>query len=246
MKFAIIERKNIKNDKALITGSEARHVGRVLRLKVGDTINLLDEMGWEYRGVITDKKTQAIEVRVLEKYPPRKESPIKIVLGQALPKAQKMDYIVQKATELGVDSIIPFFSSRTVPILDRNRQEKKGKRWEKIVLEATKQCGRTVIPQVEKIHTFEEVIRIGDDNSLKIILWEDEKNYRLHKVLKNLQQFKKIIILVGPEGGFTQEEVASARDHGFFSVGLGNSILRTETAGVYLLSVLHYKLSESF
>ena len=245
MKFAIIQRKKIKNDQALITGSEARHVGRVLRLDVGDTINLLDEMGWKYRGVITGKKTEAIEVRVLEKYPPRKESSIKIVLGQALPKSQKMDYIVQKATELGVDSIIPFFSTRTVPKLDGNRQEKKVERWGKIVLEATKQCGRTVIPQVEKIVTFKEVIRKEEDNSLKIILWEDEKNYRLHNVFKNLQQFKKIIILVGPEGGFTQEEVTAAREHGFLSVGLGNSILRTETAGIYLLSVLHYELSKS-
>jgi 16S rRNA (uracil1498-N3)-methyltransferase len=245
MKFAIIQRNKIKDGKAFITGSEARHVGRVLRLGVGDTINLLDEIGWKYRGVITGKKTQTIEVKVLEKYPPQKESPIKIVLGQALPKAQKMDYIVQKATELGVDSIIPFYSVRTVPKLDGTRQEKKGNRWEKIVLEATKQCGRTVIPQVEKIVTFEEVIRKEKDNSLKIILWEDEKNYRLHNVLKNQQKFKSIIILVGPEGGFTEEEVSAARKHGFLSVGLGNSILRTETAGIYLLSVLHYELGKS-
>jgi 16S rRNA (uracil1498-N3)-methyltransferase len=244
MKHSIIERSKIKDDRALITGSEARHVGRVLRLEVGDTIKLIDEMGWEYRGEITDKKTQAIEVRILERYPPRKEFPINVVLGQALPKARKMDYIVQKATELGVDSIIPFFSTRTVPELDRNRQGKKGERWEKIVFEATKQCGRTVIPQVKKIVTFEEVIKKGDDKSLKIILWEDEKNNRLHNVLENLQQFKKIIILVGPEGGFTEKEVDEARDHGFLSVGLGNSILRTETVGIYLLSVLHYKLGE--
>ena len=245
MKFTIIERKQIKDDKALITGSEARHVGRVLRLDVGDMINLLDEMGWKYRGLITDKKTQIIEVKILEKYPPRKESPIEIVLGQALPKAQKMDYIVQKATELGVDSVIPFFSTRTVPKLDGNRKEKKGDRWEKIVFEATKQCGRRTIPQVEKIVTFEEVIKKEDDNSLKIILWEDEKNYRLHNVLKNLQQFKKIVILVGPEGGFTEKEVDLASDHGFLSVGLGNFIFRTETAGIYLLSVLHYELGKS-
>lgn len=245
MKHTIIERNNIKDDIALITGSEARHVGRVLRLDVGDTINLLDEMGWKYRGVITGKQTQAIEVKILEKLPPGNRFPLKVVLGQALPKLGKMDFILQKATELGVDSIIPFFSTRTVPQLDGDRQEKKGERWKKIVLETTKQCGRTVIPQVEKIVTFEEVIRKGEDNSLKIILWEDEKNNRLHNLLKNLKQFKKIIILVGPEGGFSQEEVAAARDRGFLSVGLGNSILRTETAGIYLLSVLHYELGKS-
>ena len=109
MKFAIIQRNNVKDDSALITGSEARHVGRVLRLDVGDPINLLDERGWEYRGVITGKKSKTIEVKIVEKCPPRNEFPIKVVLGQALPKVRKMDFIMQKATELGVDSVIPFF-----------------------------------------------------------------------------------------------------------------------------------------
>ena len=115
MPHFIIKKKSIQDDKAIITGSEARHVSRVLRHDVGDRLNLVDENGSEYRAVIIAKNPQDIEVKLLEKYPPPKESPIKVVLGQALPKARKMDYIVQKATELGVNTIIPFFSTRTVP-----------------------------------------------------------------------------------------------------------------------------------
>ena len=245
MRHFIIEQKSIQDDKAIITGSEARHVSRVLRRDVGDRLNLVDEHGVEYLAVIISKNQQDLEVKLLEKYPPPKESPIKVLLGQALPKARKMDYIVQKATELGVHTIIPFFSTRTVPRLHGERQEKKCERWQKIALEASKQCGRKIIPKVEEILTFEEIIENWEDNSLKIILWEDEKNNRLHTVLKNLQQFKKIVVLVGPEGGFTDKEIAAARERTFQSAGLGSSILRTETAAVYLLSVLHYELGQS-
>ena len=244
MRHFVIEQKSIQGDKAIITGSEARHVSRVLRRDVGDRLNLVDENGFEYLAVIVSKSQQDLEVKLLEKYPPPKESPIKVVLGQALPKARKMDYIVQKATELGVHTIIPFYSTRTVPRLHGERQEKKCERWQKIVLEASKQCGRKVIPKVEEIVTFEEILEKWEDNSLKIILWEDEKNNRLHNVLKNLQQFKKVVVLVGSEGGFTDKEIAAARERAFKSAGLGNAILRTETAGIYLLSVLHYELGQ--
>jgi 16S rRNA (uracil1498-N3)-methyltransferase len=244
MRHFVISNKNIQDDKAIITGSEARHVSRVLRRDVGDRLNLVDENGYEYLAVIIAKNPQGVEVKLLEKYSPPCEAPVKVVLGQALPKSRKMDYIVQKATELGVHTIIPFFSTRTVPRLHGERQEKKVERWKKIALEATKQCGRKVIPKVEGIVTFEEIIEKWEDNSLKIILWEDEKNSRLHKVLKNLQPFKKIVVLVGPEGGFTDMEIAAARKCTFQTAGLGSSILRTETAGIYLLSVLHYELGK--
>ena len=245
MRHFVIEKKDIQDDRAIITGSEARHIGRVLRRDVGDSLYLIDENGSEYHAVITAKTSKAVKVHLLEKYPSRKESSIKVVLGQALPKSDKMDYIVQKATELGVNTIVPFFSSRTVPRLNGERQEKKCQRWQKIAIEATKQCGRKVVPRVEGIVNFEEIIEKWDHNSLKIILWEDEKNNRLQEVLKNVQEFKKVILLVGPEGGFTSEEVSVASDRGFRSAGLGRFILRTETVGIYLLSVLHYELGEA-
>jgi 16S rRNA (uracil1498-N3)-methyltransferase len=245
MRHFFINKNTIKDNTVVITGSEARHVGRVLRRGIGDTLYLLDEDGWEYQAVITAKTSQLVEVRLLAKNPPQKPSPIKITLGQAVPKAHKMDYIVQKATELGVASVIPFISSRTGPRLPDERLQKKCHRWQKIALEATKQCGRKDVPTVETIVTFEELITIRYNNVLKIILWEDEKNRRLKEVLQNSKQCQNIILLIGPEGGFTAEEIEWARKRGFISISLGRCILRTETVGLYLLSVLHYELEMS-
>jgi 16S rRNA (uracil1498-N3)-methyltransferase len=242
MRHFFLEKNSIKEGTVVITGSEARHVGKVLRRGVGDTLYLLDEDGCEYKAVITTKTSQFVEVRLLAKNPPQKPSPIKITLGQALPKAHKMDYIVQKATELGVASVIPFFSSRTGPRLPDERLQKKCHRWQKIALEATKQCGRKDVPTVETIVTFEELINKRYNNVLKIILWEDEKYSRLKEVLQNSKQWQNIMLLIGPEGGFTAEEIEWARERGFISVSLGRCILRTETVGLYLLSVLHYEL----
>jgi len=245
MRHFFIKKNSLKEGTAIITGSEARHVGRVLRRGVGDTLYLLDEDGWEYQAVITAKTSQLVQVRLLAKNPPQKPSAIKITLGQAVPKAHKMDVIVQKATELGVSSVIPFFSSRTGPRLPEERLQKKRHRWQKIAFEATKRCGRKDVPTVETIVAFDDLINKRYNNVLKIILWEDEKNRRLKEVLENSKQYQNIILLIGPEGGFTAEEIAWARKRGFVSVSLGRCILRTETVGLYLLSVLHYELGNS-
>ena len=222
-------------------GSEARHIGKVLRLGIGDKLCIFDENGWEYRAVITSKSSRLVEVRLLEKSPPRKELSVTFVLGQALPKAQKMDFIVQKATELGISTIVPFCSTRSVPRLDDERSQRKHNRWQKIALEATKQCGRRIVPKIERIMSFEELLEKWSDNSLKIMLWEDEKNSNLKKVLKDTRPSESIISLIGPEGGFTEDEVAMARRVGFKTVSLGRYTLRTETAGLCLLGILHYE-----
>jgi len=241
MRRFFLERKRIEKGRAIINGNEARHVGKVLRLGVGDTLYLLDEDGWEYQAIIASKSSKIVEVEILTKCPPREDTSITIALGQSLPKAQKMDYIVQKAAELGVTTIIPFFSTRSVSSLDDERSQRKRIRWQKIALEATKQCGRLFVPHIEAIVSFKEVLEKWNDNPLKIMLWEDEKSITLKDVLKKTQPFSKIIFLVGPEGGFTPDEVEIARHAGFQTVGLGRYILRTETAGMCLLSILQYE-----
>lgn len=242
MQHFFIKKSSIRQDTAVITGSDAHHAGKVLRCAVGDTLYLLDEEGWEYQGVITGKTAQRIDLKLFARNPPQKTLTVSITLGQAVPKAHKMDYIIQKATELGVSSVIPFLSSRTGPRLPDERLQKRCQRWQKIALEATKQCGRRDMPVVESIVSFEELINKGYNNLLKIILWEDEKNRRLKEVLRNSGKFQNLILLVGPEGGFSAGEIERARQHGFLSVSLGRSILRTETVALYLLSVLHYEL----
>ena len=244
MRRFFLEKNRVKESKATIRGSEAKHIGRVLRLGVGDTLYLLDENGWEYKAEIISKSSKLVEVELLKKSPPRDDSSIIVVLGQALPKAKKMDFIVQKATELGVSTIIPFFSERTIPSLDDKQLKKRRIRWKRIAAEATKQCGRLVVPQIEEMLPFKEILKEWSDNSLKIILWEDEKNIKLKQVLSENQPHQKVIILIGPEGGFTAEEVDMARQAGFKSVSLGKYILRTETVGLCLLNILQYEWGE--
>lgn len=244
MRRFFLEKNRVKESKATIRGSEAKHIGRVLRLGVGDTLYLLDENGWEYQAAIISKSSKMVEVELLKKSPPRDDSSIIVVLGQALPKAKKMDFIVQKATELGVSTIIPFFSERTIPSLNDEQLKKRCIRWKRIALEATKQCGRLVVPQIEEMLPFKEILKEWSDNSLKIILWEDEKNIKLKQVLSENQPHQKVIILIGPEGGFTAEEVDMARQAGFKSVSLGKYILRTETVGLCLLNILQYEWGE--
>ena len=244
MRRFFLEKNKVSEGRATIRGSEARHIGRVLRLGVGDTLYLLDENGWEYKATIISKSSKMVEVELLEKSSPSNDSSITVVLGQALPKAKKMDFIVQKATELGVSTIIPFFSERTIPSLNDEQLKKRCIRWKRIALEATKQCGRLVVPQIGDMLPFREILKECSDNCLKIILWEDEKNIKLKQVLSDYQPRQKVIILIGPEGGFTDEEVGIARQAGFKSVRLGKYILRTETVGLCLLNILQYEWGE--
>ena len=241
MRRFFLESNKIEEGKTILEGSEARHIGRVLRLGVGDNLYLLDEKGCEYQAVITSKSSHTVGVDIVKKSPPRENPSLNIVLGQALPKAQKMDYIVQKATELGVSTIIPFTSTRSVPVLDDERSKKKCDRWQRVAREATKQCGRVVVPQIEGVMSFKKILAQWGDNSLKIMLWEDEKNTTLKDVLKENQTPKKVVSLIGPEGGFTADEVDRAKQAGFKTVSLGKYVLRTETAGPCLLGVLHYE-----
>lgn len=244
MRRFFLEKNKIQDGKATIRGSEARHIGRVLRLGAGDTLYLLDENGWEYKAAIISKRSNRVEVELLKKSPPMADPSITVVLGQALPKAQKMDFIVQKATELGVTTIVPFFSERTIPSLNDEQLNKRRIRWKRIALEATKQCGRSVVPRIGDMLPFKDMLNECDDNSLKIILWEDEKDIKLKQVLSDHQHHQKVIILIGPEGGFTSEEVDMARQAGFKSVRLGKYILRTETVGICLLNILQYEWGE--
>jgi len=241
MRRFLVEKDRISGNRAFLKEDEARHIGKVLRLGVGDTIYLLDEEGSTYHAMITARDAKTVEVEIVEKIPPQKEPSMEIVLGQAIPKAQKMDLIVQKATELGVSSIIPFLSDRSVPLLDAERSLRKRMRWQKVAVEATKQCGRTIVPQVDAIIPFRGLLNRWDENSLKIMLWEDEKNNTLKDLLKTHQPSARVVILVGPEGGFSGQEVNMAREAGFHTVSLGKYILRTETAGMSLLSIVHYE-----
>ena len=223
-----------------LSGDEGKYLSRVLRLVEGDRLTICTDGGLEYECSIKELRGKSVIVSIDSLCKVDRESPLDITLCQALPKGKKMDLILQKGTELGVRRFVPFISSRSV-----SRPEGgpgKSSRWSKIVLEAARQCGRNFIPKVEMPIPFDELLsslsEIKDDGVLKLVPWEGEEA----KGIKSLagKDVHDIFLLIGPEGGFSEEEVARAGEVGFKPVTLGRRLLRTETAGLATVSILQY------
>ena len=223
-----------------ITGDLFRHMAKVLRLKSNDTVLLADGKGNEFPGVILAIGRESLTVSLRE---PRREPAVaagpRITLYQGLPKGDKMDLILQKATELGVAEIVPFAAARSVPRVRKGEENVRLARWQRIALEAARQSGRTSIPTVSWGGGLEEVLRRSGD-AAKLLLWEEERDNRLKETLARLPLPETIALIIGPEGGLTTEEAASARDCGFIPVSLGKRIVRTETAGIVMLAILQF------
>jgi 16S rRNA (uracil1498-N3)-methyltransferase len=194
----------------------------------------------EYEGIIIEESPSSVVMKVENISFPAKESPLEITLAQSLLKGEKMEYLIQKATELGINRIVPFFSSRSVPLLDKSKKLRRYHRWEKIAVEACKQCGRIAVPKVEPLQNYSEMLGMAPSEALRLILWE-KKGQGLKEVLKGSEGRTKIFFVVGPEGGMSDEEVGDAEKAGFIPITLGKRILRSETAGLCLLSVLEYE-----
>ena len=224
-------------------GENLRYVKSVLRMRKGDRLILFDGAGWEYETVIKNFSTDGIEVEVMGKNRIEDESP-NIILLQALPKANKMDSIVRKATELGARRIIPFRSARSVPQLTAEKAHVRVSRWRSIATEAARQCGRADIPEVSDVLSFEEMLASSEEGALKIIFWEEESERGVKKLLREnkYEGARDVTVMIGPEGGFSREEVESAVRRGFISVSLGRNVLKVETAAVTILSIIQYEL----
>jgi len=221
-------------------GEEVKHIRKVLRLRAGDEIVVFDGSGKEFEGTIVEEGLSSVVIKVQNVASPKRDSPVEVTLAQSLLKGEKMDYLVQKATELGVKEIIPFISSRSVPLLDKSGRLKRHHRWERIAIEASKQCGRGVIPEIESLQDYSEMLQKVSPNTLRLILWEREGT-KLKGILERSKERKKIFFVIGPEGGFSQEEVEEAERAGFIPVTLGKRILRAETASLCFLSILQYE-----
>lgn len=222
-----------------IGGEEVRHIRKVLRLKTGDEILVFDGSGKEYEGTIVEEKSSSIGIRIENIFSSRRESRLETTLAQSLLKGEKMDYLIQKATELGAKEIIPFFSSRSVPFLEKSRRTTRLHRWQRIAIEASKQCGRGLVPNIGPFLDYAEMLQTAPRDSLRLILWERE-GARLREVVRPSNE-KKIFFVVGPEGGLSREEVEEAQKNGFIPVTLGERIVRSETASLCLLSILQYE-----
>jgi 16S rRNA (uracil1498-N3)-methyltransferase len=218
------------------------YIKSVLRLKKNDHLVVFDGQGHEYQAMIRQVKRNRTVVEILKKYRPQ-DRPVRITLFQALPKAGKMDFIIQKATELGVDRVMPFQSARSVSRLRDDKKDQKEQRWQKIAVEAARQCGRADVPVIGPCVDFPEMIAGAQGRGLKIIFWEEETQSALKDILRNNQSelHEEILIVVGPEGGFLKEEVDQAVQAGFKSASLGRQILRVETAVLAILAILQYE-----
>jgi 16S rRNA (uracil1498-N3)-methyltransferase len=235
-----IPNPHIQNGLLKIEGDEVKHIRKVLRLKAGDAILVFDGLGKEFEGTIIEEERSSVMVKIQHIFSSRGDSSLEVTLAQSLLKGEKMDYLIQKATELGVKEIIPFFSSRSVPLLEKSRGLKRHHRWEKIAIEASKQCGRVVVPKVESLQDYSDMLRSASPDSLRLILWE-KGGIKLKEALERSREKTKIFFVIGPEGGFSQDEVDQAKRAGFVAVTLGRRVLRAETASLSFLSILQYE-----
>lgn len=241
MPLFFVHGKNIRKDTATFTDEEARHIKRVLRLKQGDTIAAFDDRGNRYHLTILGETVKSVVARIDHVEPHAHERTIEVFLGIGIPKGERFDYILQKSTELGVTGIIPFLSSRTVVRLPPEKREGRLFRWRRIILEAVKQCGSTYIPSIGEIGTFQSTIERLLRCNLKIILYEETFEFSMKRILEEKDPVESVALLVGPEGGFSREEVKSAQDRGFIVAGLGKNILRVETATIAALTMIQYR-----
>ena len=224
-----------KDQIPVISDSDVHHIRDVLRMNAGDQLELLDGTGKVYETKISKIEKGKIICEVVSSHLEESESRVKVTLAQALPKARKMDFIVEKCVELGVNQILPMLTERTVS------RSAKLDRWQKLSKSAAEQSGRAIIPEICPLTRFEEVLRLREKFDLALIPWELEKGITLKQVLKNLIS-PTILIAIGPEGGFSQKEIELAKKAGFMSVSLGKRILRSETAAMAVLSAIMYEL----
>lgn len=231
----------IEENVATIEGSDVNYILNVMRLKIGDEVIVLDSKSKEYESKIVSIDKDMILVDLIAEKHPKSEPKVKATIAQGIPKNPKMDLIVQKATELGALRIIPIKTERSIVKIPREKEESRVNRWQKIAKEAAEQSGRLIIPFVDQIVDIKDLFIQKNDFDLCIMLWEMEKERTIKSVLKEHQDIKHLLVLIGPEGGFSHDEAALAKKEGFLSTTLGNRIVRTETAAISVLSMVHYE-----
>jgi 16S rRNA (uracil1498-N3)-methyltransferase len=233
---------SIQGDTAVIDQQEARHIQMVLRLKPGDQIILFDGSGYEYLARL-EKGQEGLQAQI-EQQSIKEDMPLQLGLIQGIAKGDKMDNIIQKATEIGVSVIYPLLTQRTIVKLQGDKAGKKVQRWQHIAREACKQCRRNVIPLIKPVVEIEQIYQ-DIEGYPALMLYEKEEEQNLRQVLNSLKESAlasgKIFIMVGPEGGFSEAEAEKACRHGVRTASLGPRILRTETAGIAASSIIMYE-----
>lgn len=236
-----VQLQNILDDKVIIDDKEDFNHFKVLHIKKGERIIISDGMGNDYEAEVWAIGKDKIEARIIKAIPST-EASVDVTLYQALPKAAKMDLIVQKCTELGINAIVPVVTERVVVKWDDGSG--KLNRWRRIAYESSKQCQRSRIPYIHDPIGFEELLKRIPTYDIFILPYEIENVVRLKDVIKNGSHFKNIGVFIGPEGGFSDWEVVRAVESGARVVTLGPRILRTETAGFVTVSIIMYEMGD--
>ena len=237
---------HVDDKSVIITGSDVNHIKNVLRMKIGEEIAVSNgQDGKEYRCGIREYTEDAVlcELRFIKE--DGVELPSRIYLFQGLPKADKMELIIQKAVELGVYQVIPVAMKRCVVKLDDKKAASKIARWQGIAEAAAKQSKRGIIPQITQVMTFAQAMEYSRNAQVRLVPYElAEGMEETRKIIEQIQPGQEIAVFIGPEGGFDEDEIRKAMEDGMRPVTLGKRILRTETAGMTVLSILMYHLEQ--
>ncbi|MEH6946696.1 16S rRNA (uracil(1498)-N(3))-methyltransferase [Bacillus sp. JJ634] len=244
MQRYFLENKQVNEQNIMITGDDYHHITRVMRMEPGAEIIVVNKDGQTAIAEISEITNDAVVGAVIEWKNEEKELPIHVTIASGLPKGDKLDYIVQKGTELGALEFIPFIAARSVVKWDSKKASKKIERLQKIAKEAAEQSHRSVLPAVKEQMTVSQLIQYAKNFDYKLIAFEEEakrgETARLAKVLTEAKRGQSILFVFGPEGGLTTEEVEKLSEAGFAACGLGPRILRTETAPLYALAAVSY------
>lgn len=227
---------------AAITGQDARHIFRVLRLKPGHSLSLTNGQGMDYQGLILSADLDLIQVRITGQHPSTTESSLHLTVCCALLKDHKMDQVIKELTQLGIQEWIPFFCDRSVPTPDSKRLNSRVQRWETIARESIKQCKRSCLVSIVQPKRFTEILALSEGFPQKIAFWEKSSLPLSH--LAAAPSANQAILLIGPEGGFTDLEIKMAESKGFKAYSLGPRILRAETAALCATTLVQYILGD--
>lgn len=240
-----VPKEQIEEEKLYLTGEDVSHITRVLRMGEGEKLIVCDGKGYDYNVELYEIADKKITCKILDKRKCDTEANIEVTLFQGLPKASKMDYIIQKTTELGISRIVPCKLSRCVVKLENAKAEsKKVERWQKISGEAAKQSGRGIIPSVEMPVTLDAAIAMLKDYDIAFVPYECEEETHIKDVLLSVENPSRAAFIIGPEGGFALEEIEKIKAAGVKTVTLGKRILRTETAGEAVLAMIMYEIGD--
>ncbi|MCR4718823.1 MAG: 16S rRNA (uracil(1498)-N(3))-methyltransferase [Firmicutes bacterium] len=236
-----IPKENIAENKITVTGEDVLHISKVLRLKKGDFFTCCDGRGFDYYVKIAGISKTEVVCDIIDKQKSDTEPPIKVTLIQGIPKAAKMDYIIQKNTELGISEIYPCSLNRCI---SKTEKDKKTDRWQKIAKEAAQQSGRGIVPIIHNTINLKEAVEILKKSDISFAAYECEDKNTLKNVLLSKENPKTVAFLIGPEGGFDVSEIEFLKNSGIAVISLGKRILRTETAGEAVLSMIMYEIGD--